>query len=144
MPQLIYFLLVLSSESVEASKSSNTDSVSSVKDDSDKAKYRILHIFLQSFIITMVVCTLLVLVFVAYKVTRERRAAECQHQGNHFQNADANLVQEVYTGDPSSTAAQGGMHESTSQKDSSQVVNIAVNSLPDVGAAKHFSLNRKL
>lgn len=92
----------------------------------------------------MVICTLLVLVFVACKVTRERRAAECQHQGNHFENADANIVQEVYTVDPSSTAVQGGMHEGTSQKDSSQVVNIAVNNLPDVGPAKYFSLNRKL
>lgn len=106
---------------MDASKSSNTASVSSVKDTSDKVKYHILNLFLLSFIVTMVICTLMVLVFVAYKVTRERQAAECRNQGNHFQNDDANVVQEVYTVDPLSTAVQGGMHGGTPQKDSNYV-----------------------
>ncbi|XP_031552362.1 uncharacterized protein LOC116289553 [Actinia tenebrosa] len=76
-------------ELVDASISSSNAPRPSLKEKTDKAKYQILNLFLQSFIITMVICSLLVLFYVAYKVTQERQAAAECPQGNHFHNADA-------------------------------------------------------
>jgi hypothetical protein len=132
---------------MDASIPSHTIPMPSMEERSDRSKYHILNIFLQGFVVTMVACTMLVLVYVACKVSRERRAAECP-QGNHFHNGDVHIIREVFTVDPSSTAVQGGIddgslnHQITSKKDTNPV-NITDNRLPEA-TVKDIALDQKL